>query len=79
MDNQNMAGSGNMGQKYPSCSCPHHRMGAVWMLAFGILFLFYAFGWFSWVFVMYAWPIIVILAALSKMFRHRCNCCMRDK
>jgi len=70
---------GMSGQKYPSCSCPHHSMTAVFILLFGLLFLLEAFGVFDMVFVSYAWPILVILYGLNRLFRRKCNCCGRDK
>jgi len=64
----------NMG---PKCDCPHHRMMPLFIVLFGVTFLLYSLGVFSWYAASVTWPIIVILAGLTKMFSGRCHCCNR--
>lgn len=57
------------------CNCPHHKMPAVFMIVFGLVFLLEALDMLSHSMVSMTWPVIVILAGLSKIFSSRCHCC----
>lgn len=57
------------------CKCPHHKMMPLLVVLFGVLFLLHNWGMFSDGFVAIAWPSIVILAGLKKMFSGMCKCC----
>ncbi|MDO8466619.1 MAG: hypothetical protein Q7S83_00570 [bacterium] len=57
------------------CKCVHHNMKAIWMILFGMLFLLGALGVVSSEMVKIGWPIIVILAGVTKMTKGMCKCC----
>jgi hypothetical protein len=59
------------------CKCPHHSMKAVWTILLGGLFLLGAFGVVSARIVEVGWPIIVVLAGLTKLTSGMgmCKCC----
>lgn len=57
------------------CKCPHHHMKAIWMILFGGLFLLGALGMVSSDVVKMGWPIIVILAGITKITKGMCKCC----
>ncbi|MBU6447924.1 hypothetical protein KGQ24_03750 [Patescibacteria group bacterium] len=67
-----MMDQNQMGAK---CSCPHHKMGAIWIILFGLLFLLAATGVISDYVNSILWPIVVILFGLQKIFNHKCHCC----
>jgi len=49
------------------------------VLVIAVLFLLQAIDVLSASFVAIAWPVIVILWVLSKMFGNMCKCCDHDK
>ena len=57
------------------CGCPHHKMIPVFIVAFGLLFLFHELNVISSHALNIAWPIVVVLAGLQKMFKGVCKCC----
>ena len=57
------------------CNCMHHKMFSILIVAFGTLFLFQAYGQIDSAAVAIVWPVIVILAGLSKLFKGMCKCC----
>lgn len=57
------------------CKCPHHKMWGLFVVAFGLVFLGEAFGWWSSGTVMVVWPIIVIAVGLFKLMESKCKCC----
>ncbi len=57
------------------CKCLHHHMKAIWMILFGALFLLGAVGVVSDETVKLGWPIIVILAGVTKITKGMCKCC----
>ncbi len=57
------------------CGCMHHKMFMIFALLFGILFLLQAFDVVGDRVVEVGWPIIIILASLSKLFGGKCKCC----
>lgn len=58
----------------PVCRCPHHSVFPVAVLLIGLLFLLQALYVVSMRFVELAWPILLMVGALSKLFG-RCRCC----
>lgn len=58
-----------------TCSCPHHTIIPILVILFGLAFLLQALGVVSEYFTGVAWPILVILAGLQKLFGSRCKCC----
>ena len=61
------------------CGCPCHKMIGVLVVAFGLVFLLGALNVLSDRAVSIAWPIIVILAGLKKLFGGSCSCCSKEK
>lgn len=61
----------------PSCKCPHHKMVPLFIVLIGLTFLLQAFGVLSDYFVSFAWPVLLILIGLQKMFKGVCKCCPR--
>jgi K+ transporter len=55
------------------CKCPHHKVMPLAVLLIGVVFLLQAMGTVSAMFVMYAWPILLIVAVLPKL--GGCKCC----
>lgn len=58
-----------------TCKCPHHKMGPLAVVIFGLVFLLGALNVLSAQVVGIVWPIIVILAGLFKMKEGSCKCC----
>ncbi|MBI3626534.1 hypothetical protein HY224_00620 [Candidatus Uhrbacteria bacterium] len=63
---------GMPGQK---CSCPHHKVPMFFVIVFGLLFLLESLGVVTPHATNIAWPIIVILFGLNKLFSGACKCC----
>lgn len=57
------------------CGCMHHKIIPMLVVVFGALFLFEAYGSVNPDTVAIVWPILVILAGLTKLFRGMCKCC----
>ena len=57
------------------CGCVCHKAKGILIVLFGLLFLAQAFGWASATFVMYAWPVLVVLYGVKKMCDKSCKCC----
>lgn len=57
------------------CKCSHHKVKSVLTVLFGLLFLGGTLGWWSGQIVSVGWPILVIVAGLSKMMEGKCKCC----
>jgi hypothetical protein len=62
------------GQK---CQCMHHSLVPLYVVLIGALFLLEQFTVFTHEFVSMAWPILVILAGLTKMCSRSCKCCSK--
>ena len=56
------------------CKCPHHKMGGVFAILFGLLFLGGKLNWVS-ADVVSWWPALVVAAGLSKLAESKCKCC----
>lgn len=57
------------------CKCPHHKAVPLFIALIGLAFLLQAFGVLSAGFVAIAWPILVLLIGLQKLFGGGCKCC----
>lgn len=60
-------------QKGSMCSCPHHKLGALFVMLSGVLLLLGSLGVMTTDTMLMAWSILLILFGLVKMFR--CKCC----
>ncbi len=56
-------------------ACPCHKMLPLFITLIGLAFLLQALNVVSPSFVALAWPILLILAGLQKMFGSMCSCC----
>lgn len=59
------------------CKCPHHKMVPLFIALIGLVFLLQALGTISASFAEIAWPILLILIGLQKMFGGMCSCCRK--
>lgn len=59
------------------CKCPHHKVGPIVVILFAIAFLLGDFGTISWQVFNITWPILLIIAAASKMCGCGCKCCSK--
>ncbi len=57
------------------CKCSHHKMGPVLVILFGLLFLGGTLGWWGSNVVNLGWPVLVIIAGLTKLCAGWCKCC----
>lgn len=57
------------------CNCPHHKMFPLFLFLLGLGYFLQAMGYLSAGFMPLAWPVLLMLAALSKMFGSMCKCC----
>jgi len=55
------------------CNCPHHKMVPALIVLVGLDFLLGALGVLTMSFVAITWPILVIIAGITKFMR--CGCC----
>ncbi len=67
------------GDQKKVCGCPHHKMSAIFLTLFGLVFLLGAFDVLSAKVVSIAWPLIIIAAGLTKGTAHKCTCCDKDR
>lgn len=64
--------SNNQGK---TCSCPHHKVVPIIGILLGLDFLLGATGTLSANTVAIIWPILVIIAAGTKLGSRSCKCC----
>ena len=58
------------------CMCPHHSVIPWIVVLFGLMFLLHAFDIVvSSRFVDIGWPILVLVAGLTKLKERKCTCC----
>ena len=63
----------NCGKK---CGCMHHVITpSIFVILLALAFLLQAFGVLTMSQISIIWPILLILAVLSKMTRRMCKCC----
>lgn len=58
-----------------TCRCPHHSMMPIFITALGLIFLLGALDVLTARVTSIAWPIVVILAGLTKLTSKMCACC----
>lgn len=75
MDNQMMGGKCEGG--HCACSCFHHKVTPLMVVLIALTFLLGNLGTLSESFVGMAWPILLGVAGLAKMFGRSCKCCTR--
>lgn len=61
------------------CKCPHHKVVPVLIVLLGLVFLLQAMGTISSDFASLAWPVVIILIGLQKLFGGMCSCCNMKK
>jgi hypothetical protein len=57
------------------CKCPHHKAIPLFIVLIGVVFLLQALGMITAQFAGIAWPVLIILIGLQKMFAGMCKCC----
>ena len=57
------------------CGCMHHKMVPIFVVLFGLTFLLGNLNILTTVAVSYIWPLLVIVAGLTKMSSGMCKCC----
>lgn len=82
MDGKNMSEGkdgmccgGSCGGCGSGCNCMHHKMIPILVVVFGALFLGQYYGMVMPNVVAMVWPVLVILAGLTKLFKGICKCC----
>ena len=68
----------NQGMSSGMCRCPHHRATGMFIFLIALAFLLKALGVLGSDFVDIAWPVLLGLAALKKMFKGMCRCCAQS-
>ncbi len=58
-----------------SCGCIHHKMVPLMITLIGLVFLAKAMMWVSVATADWVWPILLIIAGLTKMYGSKCKCC----
>jgi hypothetical protein len=66
---------GNMNVGGGKCDCSHHKVTPILVVLFGVVFLLGNLSVLSAEFVNIAWPIIVGVYGLMKLFGGSCKCC----
>ena len=57
------------------CGCVHHKTIPILVVLFGLAFLLLRLNILTEEFVGLAWPVIVIVVGLTKLYEHKCKCC----
>jgi len=70
-----MDGNMNMGMNGGKCGCPHHKVVSILVVLLAAVFLLGNAGVLSPDFVGIAWPIILGVGGLTKLFGGSCKCC----
>ena len=60
------------------CKCPHHKMIPLFVLLFGLDFLFGNLGWLPMSFVGVTWPILVTATGVMMLMKGKCKCCTAE-
>lgn len=66
-------GDGACGGK--GCRCAHHKVCAILVVLFGLLFLAKAGGYVSVETVNWVWPLLVIACGANRLGAGKCKCC----
>ncbi len=64
-----------MANDMKKCGCVHHKIVPALLVVFGSLFLLNNYGALADSTLMVMWPLVVIIAGVSKMFSGACSCC----
>ncbi len=56
------------------CKCPHHKVVPLAVTLIGLAFLLQALGVLTAGFVDVAWPVLLVVAGLTKMSSGMCSC-----
>ena len=57
------------------CKCPHHKATGFFVFLIGLVFLLKALGVLGSDVVDLAWPVLLALIGLKRMFKGMCRCC----
>lgn len=57
-----------------ACRCVHHKVVPILIILFGLSFLLGTLGYLDASFVRLAWPTLIILVGLVKLFSGSCKC-----
>ncbi len=57
------------------CKCTHHRTVPILVMLIGVAFLLNAVGIMDSYTLSIMWPILVIIASITKVCEHKCACC----
>jgi energy-coupling factor transporter transmembrane protein EcfT len=63
------------GKMNGKCNCMHHKVVPLVIVLIGLAFLLQAFNVLTPMFVAIAWPVLVIIAGLTKLGGRSCKCC----
>jgi hypothetical protein len=56
------------------CNCPHHKIGAILIILFGLTLLLGTMGTLSPLFVSYAVPVLFIVYGITRLMGGSCKC-----
>ncbi len=57
------------------CNCTHHQIVPILMLLFSVTFLLGYAGMMPAGFVNFIWPVLIGVAAITKLGENSCKCC----
>lgn len=57
------------------CTCFHHKLVPILIILLGLAFLLENLNVLTAGFVGLAWPVLLILVGVVKIFGHGCKCC----
>ena len=60
------------------CSCIHHKIIPLLVLALGLLFFFHGIGAVALRTVAILWPLLIIVGAVVKLISGDCKCYKKD-
>ncbi|HRH24420.1 MAG TPA: DUF5668 domain-containing protein [Candidatus Paceibacterota bacterium] len=58
-----------------TCSCHHHKLVPLMIVLIGLAFLLRALDIVDGDIIAIVWPVLLIVAGLSKLAGHKCACC----
>ncbi len=67
--------SGECCSKDGSCGCMCHKMLSVLVILFGLVFFLDAMAMIPHATAHMIWPLIIIVAGVTKYFKGSCKCC----
>ncbi len=66
-----------MENNFPKCTCSHHKFFPILVVILGLELLLHAMGYVSDGNNALAWPAIILVMGLIKLFGQNCKCCGR--